>query len=99
MPEVLGAAQKKSATITAQDSWAGPMLIHGWFDVSIGGVTGTTSSVSVQRSFDGGVTWGTVIAYTVDQQDTGFAPSSALYRIGVATGAYVAGTILVTIAQ
>lgn len=58
------AIRQASATISAQNNFAGPIEFENRpFNVSVIG-TAFTGTVTLQRSFDGGTTWGTVAEYT-----------------------------------
>lgn len=84
---------KVEKTITAENTFSDAILLHGFFNFSLSGISGDT--VWIQRSFDGGVTWKDVLSYTLDKEDTGFEPElGVLYRFGVKTGGYSAGTIV-----
>lgn len=63
-----------------------------YFTLSLIGVTGSSATVTLNSSYDNGVTWGKVQAYTADQQDVGIEPDpGTLYQL-VVTG-YASGTI------
>lgn len=84
-----------SVTITAQNTFvptAGMSVHPGSYDVSVSG--GTTSTVTFQRSFDGGSTWLDVENYTTDTQDTGNIGSRQLVRIGIKTGNFTDNAIV-----
>jgi len=82
-----------SKTITAENVWSDEMAIFGKFNVSISGISGDT--VTVQRSIDNGALWKDVKEYTADKQESGEEIERGwIYRIGVKTGGYSAGTIL-----
>ena len=82
-----------SKAITAQNVFSDSIAIHGKFNVSIVGISGDT--VTVQRSIDNGTTWFDVKSYTANKQESGEEVEMGwLYRIGVKTGDYSAGTIL-----
>jgi hypothetical protein len=92
--------------ITAENQWTDPVPLRGqdpvlgpgYFDMSVSGVFSAT--VTVQRSFDGGATWGDVQAFAAPVETVGMAASiQALYRIGVKTGDFTSGTVHVLLAQ
>lgn len=63
------------------------------FNLSLSGLTGTGATVTVQRSFDGGIIWKSVQAYTSDIETFGEEISAnVLYRL--ACSSYSSGTIL-----
>ena len=87
-----------TATITAQNTFTDWIDIWGKFNVSISGISGDT--VFVQRSIDGGTTVKDVKSYTADQEESGEEVERGWqYRIGVKTGGYSAGTILVRLSR
>ena len=98
--------QTVTATATAQNTFTNAIRVEGVdnqrvFTYSISGVSGTGSTVSLQRSLvsDTGP-WTDVSNSTVDTTvpfDDGLDNQVAYYRIGVKTGNYVAGTIIVTL--
>lgn len=95
-------------TITAQNKFTGDVKSGGTpqastgtagirlrndYNISVSGISGDT--VWLQRSFDAGVTWYDIESYTADTQKRGFEPEGdVLYRLGVKTGGYSAGTII-----
>lgn len=88
-------AINQTAAITAQATWTTPIYLIGWFNISIytpsgavGSLGGTT--VTVQRSFNGGTTWLDVKQYTATAEEYGFEPEGATYRVGVKATQYVA---------
>ena len=96
----------ESLDIVAQNTWSSAIRVTGVdasrvFTVIIANLTATGSTVTLQRSLesDSGP-WENVTTYTTDQTitfDDGLDNQIAWYRIGVATGGYVAGTIDVTL--
>jgi len=87
-----------SKTVTAENTYSDSIAIFGKFNVSISGISGDT--VHVQRSFDAGTLWKDVESYTADKEDAGEEiEHDVIYRIGVKTGNYSAGTILLRISQ
>ncbi len=82
-----------SKTITAQNTFSDPLVVRKKFNFSVSGISGDT--VWIQRSFDSGLTWKDVKSYAADQEDTGEETETGiLYRFGVKTGGYSAGTII-----
>ena len=62
------------------------------FTLSLVGVTGSSATITLNRSYDNGTTWGKVSSYTADAQDVGIEPDpGTLYQL-VCTG-YASGTI------
>jgi hypothetical protein len=92
-------------TITGQDQWsagvaapADPSEINPPLALSM---VGLASTVTVQRSFDGGNTWRDLpTTYTGTQEVDAYSVRGVVYRIGVKTGDYVApatGTVQIAI--
>jgi hypothetical protein len=54
------------------------ILLAGKYNVSIRGAFSGT--ISIQRSFDDGVSWGIVDSYTAETEQVGEEPEGALYR-------------------
>lgn len=84
---------QSARTITAANQWTTPLILIGWFTVTIrradgavGSLGGTT--VTVQRSVDGGASYQDVDRWTKTSEDIGFEADQALYTIGVKTGEY-----------
>ena len=87
-----------AANVAAQNTFTSSASMYGHFNVSVSGISGDT--VTLQRSFDGGQNWLDVASYDADAEDVHFEPEAAvLYRIGVKTGDYSAGTINLRLSQ
>ena len=90
-------------SVTAQNQFTSAGLIRGYFSLSISGTW--VATVHVQRSFDDGVTWLDVNSYTSNTEKKGFEPGSnggqdgIKYRVGVKTGNYTSGTVVIRLAQ
>jgi len=83
----------KQISISAEDTFTDPELIEGHFNASIqGSFSGTT--VSVQRSTNK-TDWYDVDTFTSPGEWPGYEPERLWYRIGVASGNYSAGPVLV----
>jgi hypothetical protein len=100
---VTSSGQSVSQTISAQNTFTGVITVEGvgagqrTFTIVVSSVSGTGSTVTLQRSLvsDSGP-WTDVTNYAVDTTTTlndGLDNQVAYYRIGVKTGNYVAGTI------
>lgn len=63
--------------------------ISGSFDLSLTGFG--VATVVLERSIDGGVTWGTVESFTADAQKTGLVSGGSIFRMNCT--AYTSGTI------
>jgi len=64
--------------------------LAGKFNLSLTGFG--TATVDLERSIDGGKTWGAVESFTADAQRTGESAGSAHYRLNCT--AYTSGTIV-----
>lgn len=84
-------------SITAQNTWTDsvcPYFEGGAVNYSISGTWSAT--VTIQRSFDDGSTWFEVTTFT--SNDQGLIDDdnkNVIYRIGVATGDFTSGTVVV----
>ena len=91
----------KTKTITAANQWTGNIDLIGFFNYSAQGTFAAT--VTLQRSFDNGSTWEDVDSDTEAFSLTGFEPFAPFkvskphvtYRLGVKTGEFTSGSILV----
>lgn len=103
---VTSLGQKVTVTATAENTFTSAIEITGVgddraFTLVITGLTGTGSTVTLQRSL--GVTgiWvDMATTYTANQSTTitdGLDNQTAFYRIGVKTGGYSSGTIIMTL--
>jgi hypothetical protein len=98
--------QTVTASITAQNTFTSEIRVTGIgegrrFGLTITGLTGTGSSVTLQRSVGAPGAWVDVISYTTNQTTTyldALDNQIIYYRIGVATGDYSSGTIVPTLA-
>ncbi|AIK68531.1 hypothetical protein Lo5R7ANS_61 [Mesorhizobium phage vB_MloP_Lo5R7ANS] len=81
--------------ITAQNTFTTPVLIQGGntFDVSVSGTF--VATVTLQRSKDGTTNWVDVDTLTEPGEWTGDAGSAWFYRLGVKTGEFTSGTVVV----
>ena len=86
-----------TATITAENTFTDWKEIHDHYNYSVSGINGDT--VTLQRTFDGGATTKDVASIAADVEvASGYETERGVkYRIGVKTGGYSAGTILVRI--
>jgi hypothetical protein len=85
-----------SASITAQNTFTDPVRLEGYFNLSISGTFAAT--VTVQRSIDNS-TWVDVDAFTVPTEEYGFEPEFMYYRVGVKTGEFTSGTVIVRLGR
>jgi len=85
-----------TADITAEDTFTTAARLEGYFNISISGTF--VATVFVQRSIDNS-TWVDVNSYTTPFEGTGFDPEFMWYRIGVKTGGFTSGTVVVRIGR
>jgi hypothetical protein len=85
-----------TAEITAQNTFTTAAKLEGYFNISISGTF--VATVFVQRSIDNS-TWVDVNSYTAPFEGTGFDPEFMWYRIGVKTGGFTSGTVVVRIGR
>lgn len=81
-----------SESVAAQNTFTEvlPLSKNDRYTVSVSGTFAAT--VTVQRSFDDGVTWLDVKTYTAAAEEDGICAEAMEMRIGVATGNYTSGT-------
>lgn len=99
--------QTVTQTATAQNTFTNAIRVTGVdatrvFSITVTGLSGTGSTVTLQRSLESDTgPWSDAAAgYTTDQSitfDDGLDNQIAWYRIGVKTGGYSAGTIVMTL--
>jgi hypothetical protein len=90
--------QKASASLTAANTWTDPVPILGPFNLSLSGTW--VGTITIQRSFDNGVTWLDVTIFTANIEYLRDEPElGALYRAGFKAGEYTSGTAAVRISQ
>ena len=88
----------QQATLTAQNTFTEWAALRGNADVSVPGVSDST--VTVQRSFDGGDTIKDIEAFTADFEKTIDAgEQGALYRVGIKTGDYGTDTVVCQVSK
>lgn len=80
--------------ITAANTFTTPVLIQpgNSFDISISGTF--VATVVLQRSKDQ-TNWLDVASFTAAAEQTGSAGSAWYFRLGVKTGGYTSGTVVV----
>ena len=99
--------QTVTQTITAQNTFTNAIKVTGVdntriFTITISALSGTGSTVTLQKSFDSSTgPWTDHTSYTADYGpttfDDGLDNQIVWYRIGVKTGGYAAGTIITTL--
>lgn len=81
-------------TISAQNTFTDPVQLIGHFNVSISGTFSAT--VTAQRSKDA-TNWVDVDTWTAPSEDVGIEPEIMWYRLGVKTGDYTSGSVVIRI--
>lgn len=85
-----------TASIIAQNTFTDAVRLEGYFNISLSGTW--VATVTVQRSIDNS-TWVDVKTYTLNAEEVGFEPEFMWYRVGVKTGAYTSGTVVVRLGR
>lgn len=85
-----------SASIAAQNTFTDAVRLEGYFNVSISGTF--VATVVAQRSIDN-ATWLDAQEWTGPSEDCGFEPELMYWRVGVKTGGYASGTVVVRIGR
>jgi len=81
---------KVTAIIDGADQWSDTISIPaGNFSMSVAGTF--VGTITVQRTFDSGVTWGDAGTFTTPEENTGFEGAGADYRIGAKAGEFTSG--------
>ena len=90
---------RQKLSISAQNTFTPAMKIRGKFNLSLSGTW--VATVFVQRAYeDAPTTWFDVQSYTANIEDIGEeAEEGVLYQVGVKTGGYTSGTVVVRISQ
>jgi hypothetical protein len=90
--------QKASASLTAANTYTAPLRVLGEANIWISGTWAGT--ITLQATYDDGVTWIDVQAYTANAVDVLYEPEVGIaYRLGFKPGAYTSGTAVVRISQ
>ena len=84
-------------SISAEDTFSDALSLRGDFSISIGGLSDST--LTVQRSFDGGSNWADVDTFTSAYEGNGYDAVGAQYRAGVKTGDYGSDTVVVSLRE
>lgn len=85
-----------SASIAAQNTFTDAVRLEGYFNLSLSGTW--VATVTAQRSIDNS-TWVDVDTFTVNSEEVGFEPELMWYRVGVKTGAYTSGTVVIRLGR
>ncbi len=85
-------------SIAAENQFTDSVRLTGFFNISLSGTWSAT--VTVQRSFDKGDTWFDVESFTVNTEQYGFeAEFGVYYRVGVKTGNFTSGTVVMRLSR
>lgn len=86
-------------SITGQNSFSNAFSPGaGGFNISVSGTW--TATVLIQRSFDNGTSWHTVSSHTANVElQAEEVEQGVLWRVGVATGGFGSGTVVVRLSQ
>ena len=84
-------------SISAENTFSDALSLRGDFSISIGGLSDST--LTVQRSFDGGSNWADVDTFTSAYEGNGYDAVGAQYRAGVKTGDYGSDTVVVSLRE
>ena len=85
-----------SASIAAQNTFTDAVRLEGYFNLSLSGTW--VATVTAQRSIDNS-TWVDVDTFTANSEEVGFEPELMWYRVGVKTGAYTSGTVVIRLGR
>jgi hypothetical protein len=85
-----------SRSITAENQFTTAVRLSGQFNVSVSGTFSAT--VTIQRSPDN-TNWYDVDTFTAPTEQFGTDPEQMYYRIGVKTGGFGSGTVVVRLGQ
>ena len=86
------------ASLTGENKYSGVVPLGGPFNLSLSG--SWVATVTVQRSFDNGVTWLDVATFNSNGEYVGREIEKAVrYRFGVKTGEYTSGTVVGRLSQ
>ena len=105
--QIVSKGQQVSVSVSAENTFTSTIQVTGTgtarsFTIIRAALTGTGTTVTLQRSFDTGVSWIDVTTYTTTSTGITFTDGLddqiVLYRIGVKTGDYSSGTITLTLA-
>lgn len=85
-----------SASIAAENTFSDAVRLEGYFNLSLSGTW--VATVTVQRSIDNS-TWVDVDTFTANSEEVGFEPELMWYRVGVKTGAFTSGPVVVRLGR
>ena len=82
------------ANFTGDDQWSESLGVPaGEFNLSIWGTF--VAIVRIQRTFDNGLNWLEVDTYDAPIEQGGTEPEGSKYRVGIASGEYISGTVYI----
>lgn len=85
-------------SVTAENQFTDGAILNGYFNLSISGTW--VATVTLQRSFDSGSTWFDVATRTANTEEYGLEPEDKVqYRVGVKTGGFTSGTVVLRLSQ
>lgn len=85
-------------TVTAANQMSDPVVLTGYFNLSISGTW--VATVTVQRSFDSGDSWFDVDTWTENTQEYGLEPERNIYyRVGVKTNNFTSGSVVLRLSN
>ncbi len=85
-------------TVTGANQFSDAVELTGYFNISISG--SWTATVTVQRSFDSGSNWLDVETWTANTEEYGLESEKGIYyRVGVDTGDYTTGSVVLRLSQ
>ena len=85
-----------TASITAQNTFTDKIQVVGHFNLSISGTWAAT--VTAQRSWNG-TDWFDVDTFTSNYEGVGFDAEEVFYRVGVKTGDFTSGTVVLRLSD
>lgn len=85
-----------SKSITAENTFTDAVQLEGYFNLSLSGTW--VATITVQRSIDNS-TWVDVDTFTDNTEEVGFEPELMWYRVGVKTGDFTSGTVVVRLGR
>lgn len=87
-----------TVSISSENLYSEKVHLGGQFNLSLSGTW--VGTVTVQRSFDDGVTWLDVATFSASGEYVGQEiEPDVVYRMGVKTGEYTSGTIIGRLSQ
>ena len=92
------AKYRQIRSVTNENQFTDAVKLQGYFNTSISGTW--DAIVTCQRSFDLGSTWFDVQTWDENTEEYAFEPEGGVqYRIGVKTGEFVSGTVVLRLSQ